>query len=70
MAMASGSPPTGLEVLGEVEGVSCNATGHDPKHPRGKVVSEFEALYDLKLAAAGLEAERVVEARCARREPT
>ncbi len=65
----AGDPVEGpAEPLGDVEGVSCNDTGYDESHPRGKPVSRFEALFRLRMAAAGRDADRVAEVACERLE--
>jgi hypothetical protein len=52
------------EVLGEIEGISCNDTGYAPEHPRARPVTRFEALFHLRLAAADRDADAVAEVRC------
>ena len=54
------------QVLERIEGVSCDLTGAPLYHPAHKVVSEYEALYDLKLEAADLGANALYGVVCRR----
>lgn len=54
------------QILDRVEGLSCNLSDAPPSHPAHKVVTEFEALYDMKLAAADLGADAVLGVACRR----
>jgi hypothetical protein len=54
------------QVLERIEGVSCDLTGAPLYHPAHKVVSEYEALYDLKLEAADLGANAIYGVVCRR----
>lgn len=55
-----------FQVLERIEGVSCDLTGAPLYHPSHKVVSEYEALYDLKLEAADLGANAIYGVVCRR----
>ena len=62
-----GEQATGeYQVLERIEGVSCDLSGAPPYHPSHKVVTEYEALYDLKLEAADLGANAIVGVVCRR----
>jgi hypothetical protein len=53
-----------FQTLDQVEGVSCNLSPAPPNHPAHKVVTEYEALYDMKLEAADLGANAIVGVVC------
>jgi hypothetical protein len=53
-----------FQVLDQVEGISCNLSPAPSNHPAHKVVTEYEALYDLKLEAADLGANAVLGVVC------
>ncbi|MDX1432949.1 MAG: hypothetical protein R3286_10920 [Gammaproteobacteria bacterium] len=70
MALYRGAarPPSAYQVIDEIEGVSCNRFTGPPSHPHYKVVTEYEALFDLRLEAADLGADAVVDVACSRDE--
>jgi len=57
-------PEHQFQALDQVEGVSCNLSRAPPNHPAHKVVTEYEALYDMKLEAADLGANAIVGVVC------
>ena len=59
-------PRQEYQVLDRIEGVSCNLSGAPRNHPAYKVVTEYEALYDMKLEAADLGANAIVGVSCRR----
>lgn len=64
--LAGDGPSIAYQVLDRIEGTSCNLSGAPPHHPAHKVVTEYEALYDMKLEAADLGANAVVGVTCER----
>jgi len=54
------------QLIERIEGVSCDLTGAPLYHPSHKVVTEYEALYDLKLEAADLGANAIFGVVCRR----
>ena len=63
------APEHRFQVLDRVDGVSCNLSPTPRNHPAHKVVTEYEALYDLKLEAADLGANAVLDVACRRYGP-
>jgi hypothetical protein len=61
---AGSKPRFGYQMLDEIQGTSCNLTPLPPNHPGYKVVTEYEALYDMKLEAADLGADAIVDVSC------
>lgn len=59
-------PALDFQVLERIEGQSCNLSRVPRNHPSYKVVTEYEALYDLKLEAADLGANALVGVSCRR----
>jgi hypothetical protein len=55
-----------FQVVERIQGVSCNRSPAPPNHPAYKVVTEYEALYDMKLEAADLGANAIVGVACQR----
>lgn len=64
--MAGDLPTHEFQVLDRIEGISCNLSPTPSNHPGHKVVTEYEALYDMKLEAADLGANAVVDVACGR----
>lgn len=62
--MAGEQPEHHYQVLDRVEGISCNLTRAPRSHPAHKVVTEYEALYDMKLVAADLGANAILDVVC------
>lgn len=61
----AGQPPRqSFQVLDHIQGLSCNLSPAPSNHPAHKVVTEYEALYDMKLEAADLRANAVVGVSC------
>jgi hypothetical protein len=56
------------QVLDRIYGVSCNLSRAPPNHPAYKVVTEYEAIYDMKLEAADLGANAIVAVDCRRHD--
>jgi hypothetical protein len=63
---ASDTLPPSYQSIERVEGTSCTTAPVGRIHPRDKVVTEFEALYQLRLAAARRDADMVVDVHCLR----
>ena len=59
-------PSLDFQVLERIEGQSCSLSRVPRNHPAYKVVTEYEALYDLKLEAADLGANALVGVSCRR----
>ena len=64
--MLGEQPRHEYQVLGRLQGISCNLSDAPRYHPSFKVVTEYEALYDLKLEAADLGANAVFGVVCRR----
>jgi hypothetical protein len=64
--MGGGQPRHEYQTLDRIEGISCNLSGAPRNHPAHKVVTEYEALYDMKLEAADLGANAIVGVSCRR----
>ena len=54
------------QVLDHIEGISCNLSRAPRNHPAHKVVTEYEAIYDMKLEAADIGANAIVGVTCQR----
>ncbi len=54
------------QVLDRIKGISCNLSRAPRNHPAHKVVTEYEAIYDMKLEAADLGANAIVAVSCRR----
>jgi hypothetical protein len=48
--LAGEQPRHRYQVLDRIEGISCNLSPAPANHPAHKVVTNFEAIYDMKLA--------------------
>jgi len=57
-------PEHDYQVLDRIAGTSCNRSGLPRSHPRHKVVTEYEAIYDMKLEAADLGANAITGVAC------
>jgi hypothetical protein len=66
--MLGEQPRHEYQILERIEGISCNLSDAPRNHPSHKVVTEYEALYDLKLEAADLGANAIFGVVC-RRNP-
>ena len=64
--MGSEQPRHEYQKLDRIEGISCDLSGAPRNHPAHKVVTEYEALYDMKLEAADLGANAIVGVICRR----
>ncbi len=64
--LGGAQPRQEYQVLDRIEGISCNLSGAPRNNPAYKVVTEYEALYDMKLEAADLGANAVVDVTCRR----
>ena len=64
--LGSARPRQEYQVLDRIEGISCNLSGVPRNNPAHKVVTEYEALYDMKLEAADLGATAIVGVTCRR----
>jgi len=64
--MAGEQPRHRYQVLDRIEGVSCNLSGAPANHPSHKVVTQYEALYDMRLEAADLGANAIIGVTCRR----
>jgi hypothetical protein len=62
--MAGEQPAQAYQVLDRIQGVSCNLSRVPRNHPAHKVVTRYEALYDMKLEAADLGANAIVGVAC------
>ncbi len=61
----AGEPPGhNFHALDGVEGISCNLSRTPRNHPAHKVVTEYEAIYDMKLEAADIGANAIVGVSC------
>ena len=64
--MAGEQPRHQYQVLDRIEGISCNLSRAPRNHPAHKVVTEYEALYDMKLEAADVGANAIFDVTCQR----
>jgi hypothetical protein len=64
--LAGDRPAHAYQVLDRIEGISCDISGAPLNHPAHKVVTEYEAIYDMKLEAADLGANAIVGVACER----
>ncbi len=64
--MGGEQPRHEYQTLDRIEGISCNLSGAPRNHPAHKVVTEYEAIYDMKLEAADLGANAIVGVNCHR----
>ncbi len=64
--LGSEQPRHEYQILDRIEGISCDLSGAPRNHPAHKVVTEYEALYDMKLEAADLGANAIVGVICRR----
>ncbi len=64
--LGSEQPRQAYQLLDRIEGISCNLSGAPRNYPAYKVVTEYEALYDMKLEAADLGANAIVGVTCRR----
>jgi Putative heavy-metal-binding len=64
--MAGDEPRQAYQVLERIQGLSCDLYGAPPNDPAHKVVTRYEALYDMQLEAADLGANAVVGVTCRR----
>lgn len=64
--MGGEQPRHEYQILDRIEGISCDLSGAPRNHPAHKVVTEYEALYDMKLEAADLGANAIVGVICRR----
>lgn len=64
--MAGERPQHQYQVLDRIQGVSCNLSPAPSNHPSHKVVTQYEALYDMRLEAADLGANAIVGVSCQR----
>jgi hypothetical protein len=62
--LAGEQPRHRYQVLDRIEGISCNLSPAPANHPAHKVVTDFEAIYDMKLEAADLGANAIVGVTC------
>ena len=65
--MGGEQPRHEFQTLDRIQGISCDLSGAPRNHPAHKVVTEYEALYDMKLEAADLGANAIVSVSCRRR---
>ena len=64
--MPGEQPQYEYQILERIEGISCNLNGAPRNHPSHKLVTEYEAVYDLKLEAADLGANAIFGVVCTR----
>ncbi len=65
--MGDAQPRHAFQALDRIQGISCDLSGAPRNHPAHKVVTEYEALYDMKLEAADLGANAILGISCRRR---
>lgn len=64
--MLGEQPQQDFQILDRIEGTSCDLSGVPRSHPAHKVVTNYEALYDMKLEAADLGANAILGVVCRR----